>query len=381
MDGTGGSGATPTDDNALYVVASIIQGTPPSAFAGFTDSLDADAEVDIGSALELPNNGQAIGPDRGNTLFVVDGFVPRITRFELRGDGSLEEGETVSAEGISPTSMGANPGNFIFVSDTKAYAIDTFSNTVIVWDPSEMVLRGSFDISEAQEENSVGLISRNHVRRGNEIVFSLGFVRQVGYESFSKLVFIDTESDTVTRVETIEGCSYMIHLFGDDAGDVYAGSVVTSVFNRLVGNPAGPECVVRVAAGEYTPTEYTTYPERTGFANAASLVQQQGTKAYIRILDDALVPDISEFRPSEVNALLAWRWGLVDLATDDPPRVFTDLEPRSGSIAAYYVDGTAYSSESDRSAGSSRLVNLSGTEGPEPGVRATGLIKHVFRVR
>ncbi|MEM8608777.1 MAG: hypothetical protein AAGF92_16855 [Myxococcota bacterium] len=379
--GTGGAGSAPVDPDPLYVVASLIQGTPVSAFAGFAESLDADVEVDISDALELPNNGQAIGPNRGNVLYVVDGNVPRITRFDFDDDGSLVQGDTVSAEGMTPSSMGANPGNFVFVSEDKAYAIDTFNANVVVWNPTDMVLRGSFDIGEITEETSVGLISRNHVRRGNEIVFTLGYVRAVGYESFSKIVFLDTETDTITRIETVEGCSYAIHLFEDDNGDIYTGSVVTSVFNRLVGNPAGPECVVRIPAGQYTPTDYATFPDKTGFPNAASLAQQQGSKAYIRILDDSLVPDLSEFRPSEVNALLAWRWGLVDLATDDPPRVFTELEPRSGSIAAYYVDGTTYSSESDRSAGSARLVNLSGPDGPEPGVRVTGLVKHVFRVR
>ncbi|MEM7435789.1 MAG: hypothetical protein AAF436_11600 [Myxococcota bacterium] len=379
-DGTGVGAGSPDPDGPLYAVSVRIPGTPVAAFVAIVDSLEAGTEVDLETALEIPNGGLAVGTEGTGVLYAVDGATPQLTRFEVSADGAFVPSDTLSTQEFSRSSNSAAAGNFVFISETKAYIIDTLSLVIVVWDPSLMEITGTIDLGEAQEDGLIALIGDQSVRRDNELVFALGYV-SVGsaFGPDSKLVFVDTETDSIRRIVDVNDCAQASSVLLDPGGDVYAASGAANVFNRLAGLSAGAECIVRVPAGTYDIEDYALLSARTDGAPAGSLLPQSGTKAYTRVLDDSLIAagasDIGDFNQSQ-----AWRWGLVDLAGDEPFELITSLDPKSGSTIPFRIDGETWGSQGEPMFASSRLVNLSSDQ-PRLGLEATGVIINVFRVR
>ncbi|MEM7139029.1 MAG: hypothetical protein AAF500_20820 [Myxococcota bacterium] len=379
-DPSGGEAGSQGPDGPLYAVSVRIPVTPVTAFVAIVDSLEAGTEVDLETALEIPNGGLAVAPEGSGVVYAVDGATPRLTRFEVSADGDFEPTETLSTQEFSRSSNSAAVGNFVFVSETKAYIIDTLSLIIIVWDPSTMEITGTIDLSGAQLGGFVALIGDQSVQRGSELVFALGYVSvDAAFGPDSKLVFLDTETDSIARIVDVNGCAQVSSVLLDPGGDVYAASGAPSVFNRLAGLSAGVECIVRVPAGTYDIEDYALLSSRTDGAPAGSLLPQGGTKAYARVLDEDLIApgasDLGDFNQSQ-----AWRWGLLDLAGDEPFELITSLDPKSGSTTPFHIDGETWGSQGEPMFASSTLVNLS-SDRPRLGLEAPGVIINVFRLR
>ncbi|MEM8608770.1 MAG: hypothetical protein AAGF92_16820 [Myxococcota bacterium] len=380
--GEGGQGGTnpPSSDAPLYAVSVRVPGTPVGAFVALVDSLEADTVVDLAGSLEIPNGGLAIGPEFGDAIYVVDGATPRLTKYEVDADGGFEAGETLSTQQFSSSSNSATTGNFIFISETKAYIVDTLSSLIVIWNPASMTITGTIDIGDARIDGFIPLIALQSVFRGSELVFPLAYVSfESAFGPDSSLVFVDTETDTINRIVNVDDCAQIGGILIDDAGDIHAGSGAPAVFNRLSGKSFGTECTVRVPAGTYDLEDYTVFSARTGGASAGELLQQSGTRAYVRVVDESLLDedaaDLGDFNGSQ-----AWRWGLLDLASNEPFRLITSLEPKLGSTTPSRVEGEIWASQGEPDFASTRLVNLSRDE-PRVGLEAPGIISNVFRVR
>ncbi|MEM9731401.1 MAG: hypothetical protein AAF997_22700 [Myxococcota bacterium] len=378
-------GDDPASDGPLYVIsASVSTGSELAAFGILVDSLDASAEADLGTSIEISNGGLFAGPPRGEVMYEIDGATPQLTEFRLGSDGSFERGRTVSFLDFSVTTMRAIGGNFIFFSDTKAYAIDTFTQTIIQWNPSEMVITGTIDLSEIGLPGEAALVGDLPLQRGEELVIAihylgLGSDGRTGFAPESALVFLDPATDSVREVVTLEDCGTVGSMFLDDRGDLYAASEFAGITTRLVGDRGGPECFVRVPAGTYDVEDYTLLTDRTNGMFAGSMFQSEDTVAYFRVLDTSLLPD-DALTTGEISGAEAWFWGLLDLADDEPIRILADLGANAGSTRGYDIDGVTWITESDEGFSSATLIDIS-NGGFRRGVSVPGAVRNVFRVR
>lgn len=376
--GTGGAAG----GSSWFAVTTQIAGTTPVTLVGLVDSLAENVALDPMTAIEAGQRGFGFGPEGEGVVFVLDGETARITRYDIDPEGVPSEGDTLSAQNLLQTARGATAGNFAFVGPNKAYAIDPLNQQVIVWDPTAMVLSEIIDVGEAMAlSDFVPVLGYNTLRRGTELVVVMGYRRltTIDYATESRILFFDTETDTVVEAVTVEDCALLQHAFATESGDIHAGSDVFTAVARLTGTAGGPECMVRIPAGEYATDSYALFSSRTNGVVAGSLLQQSGTRAYVRVLDESLLPE-GPLTSGELNGTPAWRWGLLDLASAEPLTVLTDLEPQAAVAQPFIIDGRFYSNEFD-DFDESRVVGLSGTESPEPGVSSLGIIRNVFRVR
>ena len=370
-------------DDPVYAVSFRIAGTsgaPVSGFAALVDSLDADTELDLGRSIEIPNGGLAVGPGRGGSIFLVDGATPLLEKVELLPDGSVEPRGVLSTQAFSISSNGVSAGNFIFLSETKAYVIDTLAFLIIIWNPESLEITGTIDFSGARASGSVGFVSNRSVRRDNELVFALSRIAGSTFEPHSALVFVDVENDSINRIVELPECAAVSDLMIVDEGSIYAASDIASVFNRLSGrNDDTTECFVRIPPGTYDVEDYTVFSERTGGRLAGTMLQLSDTRAYVRVLDESLLPsgivDITD-----VNGALARTWGILDFAGDAPLDVLSDLDLKAGSTNPFIIDGAFWATESNDGFANSNLVDLS-KETPVPGLTSPGTIINAFRVR
>ncbi|MEM7135144.1 MAG: hypothetical protein AAF500_01125 [Myxococcota bacterium] len=373
----------PPNDNEggpLFAVSLFIPGTEDAAFVGLVGSLGPTARVDVSQSLEIPNNGVAFGPDAGDVLFAVDGMVPRITRYEVTQDNRFVQGATLSAEAIIDTTLRVRPSNFYFVSERRAYAIDTFTYQIVIWDPLEMRLVDTIDISELSGDGP-GFISHRIIERDDEIVFSLTFLNEnFGISPRSKIAFFNLETERLTEVITLDDCAGIQYLFVDGQGDLWAASDVASVANRLANRGGGPECLARVPAGATRVDRQVLIETATGGLQGGSVFFQGASNAYVRVLDESLLPSDAVSLP-DFSGADAWRWALIDLETSSLVTVFDDLDPAASGGDPHVIDGRSFGVQTEANLASSTLVDLSRADGPMPGVTSPGVITGVFRVR
>ena len=385
----GGSGETGagggTSEGRLYVIsARLTTGPEAGAFAIVVDSLDAGTEADFSTSIEIPNGGLVVGPPGGEVMYAVDGAAPRLTEFRLTPDGTFERGETLSLQNVSFTTTRAAAGNFIFFSDTKAYVVDTFTQTIIIWDPSMMVITGTIDLSAIGIPGEAALIGNQPLERGEELVFAieylgLGMDGQLGFAPESKLVFMDPSTDTINEVVAIEDCGSVGSTFLDDQGDLFAASDFSGITTRLVGDRGGPECVVRVPAGTYDVEDYTLLTDRTGGMFAGSMYRSRDTLTYFRVLDLSLLPDEAA-TTGEISSARAWFWGELDVAADEPMRLLVDIPANAAPSTGYTVDGEDWITETDAGFSGTTLINISGNNFRR-GLFVPASILNVFRLR
>ena len=388
--GDGGSGETGagggTGGGPLYVISARVSAGSDlaAAFAVIVDSLEAGTEADLSTSIEIPNAGLVVGPSGGEVMYAIDGSNPELTEFRLTSDDTFERGETLSLLNVSFTTVRAAAGNFIFFSDTKAYVVDTFSQTIIIWDPSTMVITGTIDLSAIGIPGEAALIGNQPLERGEELVIAieylgLGMDGQLGFAPQSKLVFLDPSTDAVNEVVTIENCGSVGSTFLDDQGDLYAASDFSGITTRLVGDRGGPECVVRVPAGTYDVENYSLLTDRTDGMFAGSMYRSRGTLAYFRVLDMSLLPD-EAVTTGEISGARAWFWGELDVAADGPMRLLADIPANAAPSRGYAVDGETWITESDEGFSGTTLINISGNDFRR-GIFVPTSILNVFRLR
>ncbi|MEM7138006.1 MAG: hypothetical protein AAF500_15605 [Myxococcota bacterium] len=378
-------GVGPSNDGPLYVLsARITTGSELASFALIVDSLEEGTAVDFGTSIEIANGGIVVGPPGQGVMYAVDGATPELTEFRLQPDGSFAMGETLSFLNFSVTTERVARGNFIFLSDTKVYSIDTFAQLIIIWDPSVMAITGTIDLSEIGIPGEVALVGDGEVIRDGEVVIAIDYLGlgqngQTGFASESVLLFLDPNTDTITRVLTIENCGSVGSLFLDDRGDIYGASSFAGITTRVVGDRGGPECVFRIPRGTYDVVDQALLSERTGDLIAGSMFRSRDTLAYFRVLDLSLLPSDTA-TAGEVSAARAWTWGLLDLAQNEPIRLVPELGVNGAVVFGFEIDGETWVAESEEGFTGATLVNVSG-QSARRGVFVNALIRNAFRLR
>lgn len=379
MDSEGGE-IPEAPSGPTYLVFSTID-TPDGRIGYFvtTPSIEGDMPVDVTRGIEVPGGGQVYAPPGGGYFLVGDGEAPNFTRYDLLADGTLARGETVSFANYGVDTVWRH---MIFVDDTKAYFLDMTQVQIIAFNPTSMQVTSAIPVNDfqcAEEQTEFG----TPIQRADGFYFPRSCWDLDITSSGSSLVHLDPTTDTVT-VTHDDRCMGMQIGFQTDDGDAYwfadhDASVEWSLQNR----PGPHDCGLRLRAGEtrFDPAWQIDLTTRTGGASAVAAVPAGDSRVWVKVFEPSAVGQ--PLPMEEVDwTLEAWRWGLLDVATEQPVQ-----RNEASDLVVYYgppieVEGrafspaTTFSDEGDETA----LVELT-SSGIQERLRVRGELRKVFRLR
>lgn len=380
-------GAPNESAGPLYGITTQILGEVFTSYLVPAASLEAGAEASLDTAIEFAGRAVGVGANRGGAVFVATDQSPVLTRYEARGNG-FTLGQEVSFAGYGVTGLLAFSEQFVFVDDEKAYFIHDDSDQIIIWNPAEMTVRRSIDLTALAREGwgmTTGLTPK--LWQGY-LVFALSFFQEEDerYSNETTIVFVDTQSDEIVASVTDARCSYLAASMESTEGDLYFGSsAYTAAVRAVLGDQyGGPSCVLRVTSGSrVTDPDFTLDLLELAGGPAGDLVPGAGNRAFTRVLDPALVPAAAPETPSELSSPAYWRWAELADITDRSTELtlLSALEPGPSSSLSYAVDGRTLASQSAADYSSTTLIDLAAEAGPALGVEVRGIPFSVVRVR
>ncbi|MEM1416888.1 MAG: hypothetical protein AAGH15_18465, partial [Myxococcota bacterium] len=297
-----------------------------TGFAVLSPSLDAGTEVDLADSLEF--GGIVSCANLGRTLYVTGGEAAEVRRFQI-GDGEppfTEDGAvSFAGEGV-----GAG-GSIVVVSDTKAYYVDETTLSVVIWNPTTLLIEGSLSLEglEAPEGEGVGI---NGVQqRAGRVVVIAGYGSAVtGNEQRIRVALIDPETDAVTVDETTTCGGSFTSADGGD-GFIYLGAGVRPAVSFRLGLPGTyAPCLVRVdaATGEFDDAFLRELNALTGVdpTGVVSPGPRPGTMLLTGYDEsiEAIPDDAADF---EVQQAESWRTYLLEDLGGDAPATLLDALP------------------------------------------------------
>jgi hypothetical protein len=252
--GSGGSSPT-SDEPALYAISSLIfDDTGATAYVAFMDSLD-EQTVDLSSAAEFP--GWSSIATMGGALFVGGGEAPEVTRYSVTEGGTLGDGEKLSfAEfGFGTVSFSHN----VFVDKTTAH-LRLEETSRILWDPTELAIRGTVTAPEvARERDGLSVSAANFeglALRADGVAWPYFWHDADWYEfhQSSQIGIYGTDGALDTLLDA--PCPALNIATADEAGNLYfTGMVDTIAYQLLEEDSTLERCAVRINAGEHTIAE------------------------------------------------------------------------------------------------------------------------------
>lgn len=373
-------------ESALYAVYTQVRTVDGRTnYLSLTDTLAAPAELDVASALEVPGFSRFFAPEAGGFFAIGSGEDMSVTRYDVTADDSFRESGRVSFAGLGVTWMHYRA---IFFSPTRAYYVDNTRGLIVVWNPEQMTVSGSFDLPPEVVEGYGGFETFMPFYRfpviGERLFIPVSWVDREGgiARDVTGLVVVDTASDTVLSYTETERCPAATEIAFDDNGDVYFGTdYYYPMYSMAVRGVTRPGCVLRIRAGEeaFDESYLLRLSDVTGGRATLSLTDAAlpGT-AYISVLDEAQLP-WRDFAP-EPRFDEAWEWWTLDLRTGegapDPGM------PISGpGVSSHPLGQDRYVVRSLADQSKSQLYKLSTDGAHEPGFSAPGLVTGLARVR
>lgn len=325
--------ASTTAETEQYLVIGSVTLTDDTSqtFITTTSSLDSSASFTLGSnylPISASNNRIAVGPNQDGTFYVGSGESAELTKYTVNQDGSFTKGGSLSfaAHGISSLDGTRNP--FQFVSDTKAYYIDTRVAKVVIWNPSEMTITSSVDIENLVPEGlTMSDEGGNFVHQsGTRFLTSVRFLTYedgspTGASPISNIIVIDTQDDSVSVISE-NVCGHVAFSATNDNGDVYFASHSVQALWVEAGRGGADmtaPCIVRVENGadaidpDYLLPLNSLFDRPTG-----ALKQGAGDTAYTLVLtEDGLTGFTAD--PSIRTYLVGsyWQYAAITLDSDD----------------------------------------------------------------
>ncbi|HJL14326.1 MAG TPA: hypothetical protein RMH99_01650 [Sandaracinaceae bacterium LLY-WYZ-13_1] len=349
------SGPPPT--NPAYMVASRLR-TPSGRT--FYVSVEPDLEartVDLSRAFEL--NGFSRAYTHDGAVFTMDSEALEVTRHRVTGSLDLEPEASFSLAGRG---IRAFRPLFVFLSSERAYYVDFDGLQVIVWNPSEMIIEGSFPLGEVDREGFT--TEATDVRVVGDRVFVtlawtnfslLDVVPSVG------LLVIDAENDAVEGLLEDDRCAAAGGAFVDENGDLYVlGDNDDGRYAAFGSRDLPPPCLLRVREGAdgFDPDYYLDLSEVTGAEEVGHIAGLPDRTAVTRVvasdIDFASIEDPTELAFEEI-----WEWVVMDL--DAPSATSLGVPPTALPFPPFEVDGELVVQREDGDEGISTLYRVEGT--------------------
>ncbi|WNG46499.1 hypothetical protein F0U60_22065 [Archangium minus] len=349
LAGCPGDEPDPTPDGgtstraAFAITTQVISTDEAQSYIIVTDSVDHTEKLSLANAVEIPGRALGVGIPKSGSLFVAGSEGPTVTRYNLTSDGRLEKGATVSFAGQGVSSIGEYQHQFQFVSETKAYYFDGRTSKVIVWNPSDMSVTGSINVTGLAVEGALQTFATLPVRRENQVIMPIGWRTTATGDIVKKagLIVVDTTNDTAKVIVKDERCGYVRDgVMGSDGMLYLATEVYGSAVRRVKGEVAPPACLLRFNPQtlEFDSSFFVSLDTLVNGGTAGSLLPGPNGTAYLRVFDEnsfAVKPDT---HPRTLASAPAWKWWQIQLGNTPTAAPVATLPASTGSTFLFEAD-------------------------------------------
>jgi hypothetical protein len=297
----------------------LITTDDPQSYVILTDSLDHPEMLSLDQAIELPGRSLGVGIPKSGALFVGGNEGRTVTRYNLTSDGRLEMGATVSFESKGVASIGEYQHQFQFVSESKAYYFDGRTAQAIIWNPRDMTLTGSINLSGITVEGAILTFATLPIQLENQVLMPLGWrpATGVGITQQAGVIVIDTRTDTATIVKDTR-CGYVRDgVMGPDGMLYLATEVYGSAVRRVAGGETPVPCLLRFNPETlaFDPSFKVELDTLVNGGTAGSLLPGPQGTAYLRVFEESLFEVKAGVHPRTVASAPAWKWWQLRLDT------------------------------------------------------------------
>ena len=363
-----------------YVIGTVVR-TPEASqsFVAFAKDIASTDTVMLDDAIEAGSAGGVFAAGDGTGVFFTaeeGGTLQRwrATSTAADDDPMVERDGSINFSDVGLTSFFPTPTHVQFISETKAYLMNSLFGEIIVWDPSTLEVLGTIETGLPTEVlGTPGDFSLSGVSVGDDtLMFTYNYARPDALRAESYLVVIDTTDDTVETDHTV-ACGDLQYGVAADNGDVYwASSFYQASLFRIDESMAPAPCLLRVASGtaEFADTGITLNELSDGFP-AGNLVPAGGNKALVLVYDENEVPIAADADVFAVVGAPAWRWWSLDLETLEASEL-DGSTAGSGQTVHYDVDGESYVIRVAPDYSTSTFERVVSNGAPVPGLTITG---------
>ena len=210
-------------------------------------SLDV-GELDDSKGREM--NGLARSFVMGGDVYIADGEALSVERFEVANDLTLKPKGKVSFanRGLTFFSDGS-----LFVSDERAYYMNTEQLEVIVWNPKTMEITGSIDLSSLKVSDYADFGVVGSTRVGDRLFVTYWNDDWVAgkMDPSVTVAILSTTEDKLLGSMRDERCAHAWPGSVLPDGNFYiAGTAAGADWPLVLEAPPAPNCVLRVLEGE-----------------------------------------------------------------------------------------------------------------------------------
>lgn len=367
----------------LYVTATrVFTADSSSGYLTTFSSLEAGTQVDLSHAIELEDAWVFGKADP--YLYTATIFSPTIKRWEVSKNGELVEGPTLSFAnaGVEGTFVAASTPLY---SKDKSYFIDSASQQIVIWNPSDMSFIGTIPLEvEVPEGLETWLdLAVTEDRLVASAFFSDPNSGNTKYGAATQLFIVDPKTDRVVGSSTDTRCETLSPAGSTSDGTTYFTpwdyhAAVRTVFGEGFGSRS---CALRVVPPD-------TELDRGYEIDLSSLVGGRPAGTMRLVGDDqALIhvwnPDLVDATPDNWDdtrweAGYTWyRWKLGDETATELP----EQTPSGEGGDWETIDGKTYALSPNSDYDETTLVELNADGQFVPGAKIQGWTAHVIRVR
>ncbi|WP_426752078.1 hypothetical protein [Myxococcus sp. Y35] len=337
--GTPDSGTPETPVYSVITQVRTAQGS--QSYIVLTDTLERTEPLSLDNAIEVSGRALGHGIPGAGALYISSDEGATVTRYDLVDGNRLEQGETVSFEGVGVNSIGEYQHNFHYVSPTKAYYFDGRTSQVIVWNPTDMTLTRTVPIPNLAVSGALTSFTTHPVTSGNLVMVAAAWrpATGIGITPRAGMVVVDTETDAVTFA-TDDRCGYVRDgVLGPDGAVYVATETYGSAVYRVSTSSAPAPCLLKFdpETKAFDAAFYRELSSFTGGAATGSLLPGPNGAAYLRVLDETLYTVTSETVPRALASAQVWTWWKLDLSAFTATHVEA-LQAGAGSSFVHPVE-------------------------------------------
>jgi hypothetical protein len=239
-----------SEQDPLYVVGHTVY-SPDSANTYLTvlPSLAGDVAPDLSRSLEIGGAAVPYGIAGSGKVFVSSQEAGTMTEVTFDEQGAPAPGRVISFANVGITdTWGLN----IFLSPTKAYHISQSTFDVVVWNPEEMTVTGSFATGLGIDApNDSRVFIRDPIFVDDQVVLVSGQWADYTPADVTSVTVIDTLTDAVVSDTTESRCHSLLAFAADAAGDRYFISNSLGATGHLTTPGLVPApCMLRMRSGD-----------------------------------------------------------------------------------------------------------------------------------
>jgi hypothetical protein len=332
-------------------------------------------------ALEVGGGARLYAPAQGGFFAVGSSEDLSVRRYDLGADGSLAPTGLVSFAGAGVTSLSRTAA---FINDTKAYYFDADGAQIIVWNPRDLLITGSIDISVAARDGfEMSIVQENYPQRPGRLFTSVRWSADSERLAMETgLLVIDTARDVVSHFESDPRCAAATEVAEMVNGDIYFGTTPDELaYNAQVRGSSRPGCHLRVLAGEerFDPS-YALSLSPLVDGRAACDVIPSGTEGEVlfRVLDESLAEWTLE--NDSVGEAEAWEYFRLDVASGSV-RPVPELGLGQVFTPQYRVAGEVFLGLKIGVNDATQLFQLEPNGAMSPGLEVQGVLRTIAAVR